>query len=115
MVSQLLTIMQYAVLPFALVPDAHAHLPSKATAVQVPIDEAGARPGCAVVNQDGELIVGRDEAFYFNTLDGRGPCFACEGGQVSLAVSGALLVMTLASWLPCLMARMVASWLTCAL
>ena len=30
-------------------------------------------------NQDGELIVGRDEAFYFNTLDGRGPCFACEG------------------------------------
>ena len=23
--------------------------------------------------------MGRDEAFYFNTLDGRGPCFACEG------------------------------------
>lgn len=47
--------------------------------VQVGLDEGGAGPGCAVVNQEGELIVGRDEAFYFNTLDGRGPCFACEG------------------------------------
>ena len=43
------------------------------------IDEAGAQAECAVVNQEGELIVGRDEAFYFNTVDGRGPCFACEG------------------------------------
>lgn len=47
--------------------------------VQVGLDEAGAGPGCAVLNQGGELIVGRDEAFYFNTLEGRGPCFACEG------------------------------------
>lgn len=52
---------------------------SMAGAVQVVIDEAGAAAECAVLNQDGELIVGRDEAFYFNTLDGRGPCFACEG------------------------------------
>ena len=47
---------------------------------QVGLDEAGAGPGCAVLNQEGDLIVGRDEAFYFNTLEGRGPCFACEGG-----------------------------------
>ena len=47
--------------------------------MQVGLDEAGAGPGCAVLNKEGELIVGRDEAFYFNTLDGRGPCFACEG------------------------------------
>lgn len=50
------------------------------------IDEAGAKAGCAVVNQEGELIVGRDEAFYFNTLDGRGPCFACEGTPAAAAV-----------------------------
>ncbi len=47
--------------------------------VQVSLDEAGASPGCAVLNPEGDLIVGRDEAFYFNTLEGRGPCFACEG------------------------------------
>jgi len=47
--------------------------------VQVTLDEAGAGPGCAVLNQEGDLIVGRDEAFYFTTLEGRGPCFACEG------------------------------------
>ena len=46
--------------------------------IQVSLDEAGASPGCAVLNPEGDLIVGRDEAFYFNTLEGRGPCFACE-------------------------------------
>lgn len=43
------------------------------------LDEAGAGPGCAVLNQEADLIVGRDEAFYFTSLEGRGPCFACEG------------------------------------
>ena len=47
--------------------------------LQAGLDEAGAEAGCAVLNQEGELVVGRNEAFYFNTLDGRGPCFACEG------------------------------------
>ena len=55
--------------------------------MQVGLDEAGASPGCAVLNQDGELIVGRDEAFYFNTLDGRGPCFACEGVLPRLGIT----------------------------
>ncbi|KAL3155173.1 hypothetical protein ABBQ32_013114 [Trebouxia sp. C0010 RCD-2024] len=54
------------------------------TSSKVGLDEAGAGPGCAVLNQEGELIVGRDEAFYFNTLEGRGPCFACEGHKQQL-------------------------------
>ena len=54
---------------------------------QVSLDEAGAEAGCAVLDPHGDLVVGRDEAFYFNTLDGRGPCFACEGQSSHAAVS----------------------------
>lgn len=54
------------------------------TSSKVSLDEAGASPGCAVLNPEGVLIIGRDEAFYFNTLEGRGPCFACEGHKEQL-------------------------------
>lgn len=54
------------------------------TSSKVSLDEAGAEAGCAVLDPHGDLVVGRDEAFYFNTLDGRGPCFACEGHKQQL-------------------------------
>ena len=53
---------------------------------QVSLDEAGAEAGCAVLDSAGDLVIGRDEAFYFNTLDGRGPCFACEGQYALLGM-----------------------------
>ena len=49
-------------------------------AVQALLDEMGAEKGCLAVNQDGQCIIGRQEAFYIYTPDGRGPCFVFEGG-----------------------------------
>ena len=49
-------------------------------AVQALLDEMGAEQGCLAVNQDGQCIIGRQEAFYIYTPDGRGPCFVFEGG-----------------------------------
>lgn len=48
-------------------------------AVQTVLDEMGASAGCTTLNQDQELVVGRPEAVYFYTPDGRGPCFVLEG------------------------------------
>lgn len=48
-------------------------------AVQAVLDEMGAEAGCTVVNHEGDLVVGRPEAVYFYTTDGRGPCFVFEG------------------------------------
>ena len=47
--------------------------------VQAILDEAGAEPTCCTLNHERELVVGRPEAFYFYTVDGRGPCFVFEG------------------------------------
>ncbi len=49
-------------------------------AVQALLDEMGAEKGCLAVNQVGQCIIGRQEAFYIYTPDGRGPCFVFEGG-----------------------------------
>ena len=48
--------------------------------LQAVLDEMGAPPGCTTTNQEGELVVGRPEAVYFYSPDGRGPCFVFEGG-----------------------------------
>ena len=48
-------------------------------AVQALLDEMGAEKGCLAVNQEGQCIIGRQEAFYIYTPDGRGPCFVFEG------------------------------------
>ena len=48
--------------------------------MQALLDEMGAEKGCLAVNQDGQCIIGRQEAFYIYTPDGRGPCFVFEGG-----------------------------------
>ena len=39
----------------------------------------GAAPGCTTLTQDQDLVVGRPEAIYFYSPDGRGPCFVLEG------------------------------------
>lgn len=52
--------------------------------LQVVLDEAGAAPGCSTLDSEGELVVGRPEAVYFYSPDGRGPCFVFEGDQHGL-------------------------------
>ncbi|KAK9806296.1 hypothetical protein WJX72_009074 [[Myrmecia] bisecta] len=48
------------------------------------LDEMGAESGCTTLNHEGELIVGRPEAVYFYSVDGRGPCFVFEGRKQHL-------------------------------
>ncbi|KAJ2706987.1 Vacuolar protein sorting-associated protein 11 [Coemansia sp. IMI 203386] len=48
------------------------------------LEERGCGIGCSQVNEDRELIVARDEAIYFYSVDGRGPCFAFDAPKVLL-------------------------------
>ena len=51
------------------------------------LDEMGAAPGCTTLNRDLDLVVGRPEAIYFYSPDGRGPCFVLEGVPFSVHAS----------------------------
>ncbi|KAJ2834233.1 Vacuolar protein sorting-associated protein 11, partial [Coemansia sp. 'formosensis'] len=48
------------------------------------LEERGCGIGCSLVNDEGELIVARDEAIYVYTAEGRGPCFAFDAPKVML-------------------------------
>ncbi|KAJ1737486.1 Vacuolar protein sorting-associated protein 11 [Coemansia sp. Benny D160-2] len=48
------------------------------------LEERGCAIGCSLVGDADELIVARDEAIYFYTADGRGPCFAFDAPKVLL-------------------------------
>lgn len=49
------------------------------------LDETGCGVDCAIVNpKTGYLVVGREEAIYYYTPEGRGPCFALEGPKSAL-------------------------------
>ncbi|KAI8320405.1 hypothetical protein GQ54DRAFT_305536 [Martensiomyces pterosporus] len=48
------------------------------------LEERGCGIGCSLVNSERELIVARDEAVYFYTVEGRGPCFAFDAPKVLL-------------------------------
>ena len=51
----------------------------------------GAEKGCLAVTQDGQCIIGRQEAFYIYTPDGRGPCFVFEGGLKNSQAASSLI------------------------
>ncbi|KAI7907015.1 uncharacterized protein BX663DRAFT_494525 [Cokeromyces recurvatus] len=48
------------------------------------LDEQGCGLGCAVMNDQQEMVVGRDEAIYLYDPTGRGPCFAYDSPKFSL-------------------------------
>ncbi|KAI8878575.1 vacuolar protein sorting-associated protein 11 [Backusella circina FSU 941] len=48
------------------------------------LDEQGCGLGCAIMNDQQEMIVGRDEAIYLYDPTGRGPCFAYDTPKSSL-------------------------------
>ena len=48
------------------------------------MDEQGCGLGCAVMNDQQEMVVGRDEAIYLYDPTGRGPCFAYDTPKSSL-------------------------------
>ena len=52
--------------------------------VQTVLDELGGSTGCSTLSPSGDLVVGRPEAVYLYSQDGRGPCFVVEGGPCSL-------------------------------
>lgn len=49
---------------------------------QVVLDELGGGSGCSTLSPAGDLVVGRPEAVYLYSHDGRGPCFVVEGEPV---------------------------------
>ncbi|KAJ2778235.1 Vacuolar protein sorting-associated protein 11 [Coemansia javaensis] len=56
-----------------------------AKADPVILEERGCGIGCSLASADErELVVARDEAIYFYTADGRGPCFAFDAPKVLL-------------------------------
>lgn len=58
---------------------------------QVVLDEMGAERGATALDAAGQLVVGRPEAVYFYTPDGRGPCFVFEGVLNCTEINAALL------------------------
>ncbi|KAG9302922.1 hypothetical protein G9A89_022339 [Geosiphon pyriformis] len=49
------------------------------------IDEQGCDLGCAIMSDvTHDMVIARDEAIYFYTSDGRGPCFVYEGSKTSM-------------------------------
>ncbi|KAI8973574.1 hypothetical protein BDF20DRAFT_907097 [Mycotypha africana] len=48
------------------------------------LDEQGCGLGCAIMNDQQEMVVGRDEAIYLYDPTGRGPCFAYDTPKSSL-------------------------------
>ena len=55
------------------------------TFVEETIDQQGCAPDCGLTNSDCDLLVGRPEAIYFYTPEGRGPCLAFDGEKKTLA------------------------------
>lgn len=49
------------------------------------LDHHGCALGCALMSEEGDLVVGRPEAIYFYSPEGRGPCLAFEGDKERLA------------------------------
>lgn len=53
-------------------------------ACQTTLDDQGCGLECAVMNDNQDMILGRDEAIYQYDNTGRGPCFAYESPKTSL-------------------------------
>ncbi len=63
------------------------------------LDEMGAERGATALDVAGQLVVGRPEAVYFYTPDGRGPCFVFEGVLNCIEINVAVLRVPIDDWL----------------
>ena len=53
------------------------------------LEDAGCAVGCMTVDDDtGDIVVARDDAIYYYSIDGRGPCVGCEGRKSLVAIYG---------------------------
>ncbi|KAI9137953.1 hypothetical protein BKA69DRAFT_1127735 [Paraphysoderma sedebokerense] len=59
---------------------------------KVVFDHHGCNHGCATMTNKGEFLVGRNEAVYLYTSDGRGPCFILQGSKTHLSIYNNYLV-----------------------
>eukprot|EP01027_Heterolobosea_sp_BB2_P011996 GEZU01017408.1.p1 GENE.GEZU01017408.1~~GEZU01017408.1.p1 ORF type:complete len:1030 (+),score=311.54 GEZU01017408.1:190-3090(+) len=47
--------------------------------LQEELDQVGCKAGCSTMSDEGELIVGKNDAVYFYDVDARGACYGFEG------------------------------------
>jgi hypothetical protein len=57
------------------------------------LDEQGCAPGCAVYTHDHQMILGKQEAVYFFSKEGRGATYAFEGTKTLLGYAAGFLVI----------------------
>ena len=51
------------------------------------IEDSGCAVNCMTVNKkNGDIVVARDDAIYYYTVDGRGPCFGYDGAKSLVAL-----------------------------
>eukprot|EP01114_Cavostelium_apophysatum_P016791 TRINITY_DN4846_c1_g1_i1.p1 TRINITY_DN4846_c1_g1~~TRINITY_DN4846_c1_g1_i1.p1 ORF type:complete len:953 (+),score=293.87 TRINITY_DN4846_c1_g1_i1:58-2916(+) len=61
------------------------HTNSRDMRLEVLDDTKGCGVGCCVMNDEQEMVIGRNEAVYFYESDGMGPCFGFEGDKKLLS------------------------------
>ena len=53
------------------------------------VEDSGCGVGCMTVDkQNGDIVVVRDDAIYYYTVEGRGPCYAYDGPKSLVAIFG---------------------------
>ena len=51
------------------------------------VEDSGCGVGCMTVDKkNGDIVVVRDDAIYYYTIDGRGPCYAYDGPKSLVAI-----------------------------
>eukprot|EP00124_Ichthyophonus_hoferi_P000529 Ihof_evm7s20 gene=Ihof_evmTU7s20 len=65
------------------------------------LDEQGANLQCAVINDEGDMLLGRNECVYYYEETGRGPCYVFDGEKRYLHWMGHyLLIVSTAKMIP---------------
>lgn len=51
------------------------------------LEDSGCSVGCMTVdNSTGDIVAARDDAIYYYSIDGRGPCVGCDGPKSLVAI-----------------------------
>ncbi|KAL0275277.1 UNVERIFIED_CONTAM: hypothetical protein PYX00_003181 [Menopon gallinae] len=64
--------------------------------IKIELDNVGCQPGCSIMAESphgANFVVGRSDAIYCYTTDGKGPCYAVEGEKVLIQWSKMYLVI----------------------
>lgn len=64
--------------------------------IKISLDNVGCQPGCSIMAESphgANFVVGRSDAVYCYTADGKGPCYAVEGEKILIQWSKMYLVI----------------------